>query len=278
MARVAEVQARIASLDELKEIMGAMRALAALRVQQAQGALPGIRRFAESVDQALGQALGLLPAGEGAARTRTGRGAILAFTSEHGFAGAYNEHVLDAAWPLVGDGRLVVIGSRGKIKADERGYPLAGWLPMATQLDAVIDTARSAADRLYRLLRDDGIERVTVVYGFSVGGAVWRVETESLLPFDPERHRRTRPEAPLTYLAPLDLFEKLVGEYVFSRLMHAAMEAFASENGARLAAMEAAHENIETKLELLNQQARQQRQEEITTELLDVVTGAVALG
>ena len=80
----------------------------------------------------------------------------------------------------------------------------------------------------------------------------------------------------MVYLDADDLFDKVVEEFVFTRLMHAAMESFASENAARLTAMEAAHDNIESKLEGLTQQARQQRQEEITTELLDVVIGATA--
>ena len=59
--------------------------------------------------------------------------------------------------------------------------------------------------------------------------------------------------------------------------MHGAMESFASENGARLATMEAARANIDKKLDDLAQDERQRRQDEITTELLDIVTGAEAV-
>ena len=55
------------------------------------------------------------------------------------------------------------------------------------------------------------------------------------------------------------------------------MEALAGENTARVAAMSAAHDNIERKLEDLRRQEDQLRQSEITTELIDVVTGSEAL-
>ena len=55
-----------------------------------------------------------------------------------------------------------------------------------------------------------------------------------------------------------------------------AVESLASESAARFAAMEAAHGNVSGKLDQLRQEARQARQAEITTELLDLVTGAEA--
>jgi F-type H+-transporting ATPase subunit gamma len=82
---------------------------------------------------------------------------------------------------------------------------------------------------------------------------------------------------PLTNLAPGKLVEKLIDELVFAELMRAPMESFAGENGARLATMEAAHASIAGKLDDLSQDERRRRQDEITTELLDIVTGAEAV-
>ena len=48
--RLAEIQARIANLGDLQDIMGAMRALAAMRLGQAQNALPGIRQYTEEIN------------------------------------------------------------------------------------------------------------------------------------------------------------------------------------------------------------------------------------
>jgi F-type H+-transporting ATPase subunit gamma len=67
-----------------------------------------------------------------------------------------------------------------------------------------------------------------------------------------------------------------MGEYMFALLTEAAVESIASENAARFAAMESAHDNVSKKLTELRQGARQARQAEITAELLDLITGAEA--
>jgi len=64
---------------------------------------------------------------------------------------------------------------------------------------------------------------------------------------------------------------------VLGLLTEAAVDALASENAARFAAMDSAHENVSKKLEELRQDARRERQDEITMELLDLVTGAEAI-
>jgi F-type H+-transporting ATPase subunit gamma len=68
-----------------------------------------------------------------------------------------------------------------------------------------------------------------------------------------------------------------MAEYVFALLTEAAIESIASENAARFAAMDSAHENVTKKLEQLHQSARQARQTEVTMELLDLVVGSEAL-
>ena len=67
-----------------------------------------------------------------------------------------------------------------------------------------------------------------------------------------------------------------MAEYVFALLTGAAVESIASENAARFAAMESARDNVTKKLSQLRQTARQARQSEITSELLDLITGAEA--
>jgi F-type H+-transporting ATPase subunit gamma len=64
---------------------------------------------------------------------------------------------------------------------------------------------------------------------------------------------------------------------VIALLTEAAIESFASENAARFSAMDSAHDNVSKKLDRLQEEMRQARQSEITTELIDLVTGAEAL-
>ena len=82
---------------------------------------------------------------------------------------------------------------------------------------------------------------------------------------------------PLHTLPAPELLERLTGEYMLSQLIEAATESLAAENNARFAAMDAAHDNLTRKLQNLRVDASRARQEEVTTELLDLVTGEEAL-
>jgi F-type H+-transporting ATPase subunit gamma len=73
------------------------------------------------------------------------------------------------------------------------------------------------------------------------------------------------------------LFSSLVRQYLFFTLYRAFVESLASENASRLMSMQAAEKNIEEHLNDLNAQFHRQRQAAITSELLDVVTGFLAL-
>jgi F0F1-type ATP synthase gamma subunit len=64
--------------------------------------------------------------------------------------------------------------------------------------------------------------------------------------------------------------------YVSARLTEAVVESIAAENAARFAAMDSAHDNVAKKLAQLHRSAHLARQDEITTELLDLMTGAEA--
>ena len=84
-------------------------------------------------------------------------------------------------------------------------------------------------------------------------------------------------QTPLRNLEVAVLQQRLLAEYVFGLLTEAAVESIASENAARFTAMEAAHQNASKKLEELRQEARLQRQSEVTSELLELATGAEAI-
>jgi F-type H+-transporting ATPase subunit gamma len=285
MERLSEIRARIKNLGELADVVGAMRSLAAVRVQQARGALPAILKYTGVVEEALADAFALgsragepSPEGAGAA---SGAAAIV-FSSEQGFVGAFNEHVLErAARELSRPGdTLLVVGARGAALAAERRLPVAWTGAMTTQDGGVVDVARRIAQEVYRRAARGELRRVTLVYARSSGGAPPEVVASTLLPFDPTPYLSaaagTGPP-PLIHLPPRELVDRLIDELVLAELMRAAMESCASENTARLATMEAAHTNIDRKLEDLSRDERQRRQDEITTELLDIVTGAEAV-
>lgn len=273
MERLGELAERIRGLSDLLGVVGALRALAAARRQQAVEALSGARAFADMVGDALAAAT-RLPAEDADWRRPSGPRGVLVFGAEHGFVGAFNGVVLDRARTLAPAGPVFVVGTRCAIKARERGDSPAWTTAMTSHRDGVPAVARRVADVLYRRYAEQSLGGLDIVFAKALGCGRWSVETEPALPLSPQR---LAGPVPLTNLAGAPLVEALIGEYVFALVARAALDSLASENAARLAAMEAARENIDRRLQDLRRDEHRLRQEEVTTELLDVVVGAEAV-
>ena len=278
MTRVAETEAHIANMVELREIVGAMRSLASMRVQRTQQMLPGIRGYAEAMARGVGTALLLMPETASSGTIDQGHRALVVFTAEHGFVGGFNECLLGAAEAALGRGdRLFVLGTRGIVVGEERGLALAWTHPMATRPEAAAETTRRLTNEVYRGIARGEITRVEVMFGRHGQGREMTIERRRVFPVDLASIARTGSrQPPLHNISPGRLLERLIADYVFALLTEAAVESLASENAARFAAMQSAHDKISDRLEALRREAWQARQEEVTTELLDLVTGAAA--
>jgi len=273
MTGLTEIQRHIAAMDELHEIVGAMRSLAGMRIQEAQRALSGVRRYADSLAAGLGAALALMPVPP---VQQGGKEALILCLAEHGFVGGFNERILDAAGRASTHIQSVfVLGSRGAAIAQEGGRTVHWSAPMATRLAGVPDAVNALSAALYDGIVRGEFSRVTVVFS-RTQGSTSVIEQLRLLPIDWSTLTPAMPQPPLHDLRPSELLEQLVAEYVFARLTEAAVESTASENAARFMAMESAYDNVAKKLAQLHQKGHQARQEQITEELLDLITGAEA--
>ena len=274
--RLDDLERRLTSVRELQDIVGAMLSLAGIRMQQAQACLDGMRSYATVMREALSRSLALL-AGDGSpmAGGREVRPIVIVFTAEHGFTGPFNRHLLDALGQAGGQ-TLLVAGSRGAALCHERGIRIDWATPMATHVDGVLGTTRRISQELQRRFRGGDPVRVDVLYARHLGAGRSAVRREILVPL-PDIARASADLPPLLNLPPARLGELLAEEYLFGALAHAGMESIASENGARLLSMQSARHNIDDKRLELERDERLLRQEEITVEMLDVVTGAAAM-
>ena len=277
MSVLGETQARMASIRKLKTVVSAMRGIAAAHAQQARQNLGGYRAYTEVIAEGLGRAIELLPPGEAASPgPEQAARALVIFTAEHGLAGAFSERVLERAGDADGS-VLFTVGARGLAILEQQGGRAAWSGPMSSQASGVGATARQVADALYAGLIAERFAGVEVVFARLSGAGDPQIVRRSILPIDRRTFRARRGEpAPLVNLAPRRLVEQLVGEHLFAQLALAALESFAAENTARLTSMESARLNIEQKLEELSVQERLQRQEEITAEVQEVTSGALA--
>lgn len=275
--RLADVSARIGTMRQLDGVFTAMRGIAASRAQQARALVAGADAHAAIAARAIAEALALLPqSGTETDRSSGTRRLMILFCAEQGFAGAYSAHVLEAA-ALQPDDLVFLVGTRGQLAAEQRGLVPDRSLTMVTRAAGATGLANSLADGLYEAVDRKGVAEALMVFPTAESGTV-RVETEALMPFDPARFGLENGlSEPLTTLAPELLLERLVAEYVFARLCRAALRALEAENQARIAALSSARSNVGTKLDELVREQRRLRQEEITSELIEVTAGAVRL-
>jgi F-type H+-transporting ATPase subunit gamma len=283
MAQEREIATRIASLKELREIVAAIRAMAASQMQQALRSLVAIRGYSEQIRGALSEAATLLPSvAATAAGAWRNKFALVVFCAEHGLCGGFNEHplrVAEAATAASDHGlMLIVVGSRGAQICRERGLSPERVLPMATHCAGVTGAARRVAAELYRMFSERRIAGVEVVFTQHAGAQLPRVERQRLLPLEvPIMQKASTQMPPIINLQPQRLFDDIVGEYFFATLENAAMQSFFSENSTRFRTMEAAHQNIRNKSGELTKLMQRLRQESVTTEILDLIGGSAAL-
>jgi F-type H+-transporting ATPase subunit gamma len=276
--RLPDIVTQIQNMHQLEAVVTAMRGIAASRAQKARSLLAGVEAYSDVISRAIGEALSLLPEDGPVAtpRKRAKRGLIL-FCAEQGFAGAFSERVLQAAAPDLDEATVFIVGTRGAIVAGEQGIKPAWSEPIAAHADAIPSFANRLADDLYAYVADGTVAEVDILYSRSATSSGIQVERHALLPIDFERFGHPQQtQAPLISLAPDTLLERLAAEYVYAQLCTAALHAFAAENEARMIAMLAARTNIESKLVILSQRERQLRQEEITTEVVELAAGAEA--
>jgi len=275
--RLAQVSAQIENVRQLQSVVTAMRGIAASRVQRARALLAGGDAYSAVISRAIGQALTLLPAdyrpGHGSRRA-----AVILFCAEQGFAGAYSERVLDHGGAYLPGATKFLIGSRGGIAARERGLTTAWSAPMATHTEAIPALASTIADALYEYIADGAPSAIDVVVPVCSSAGDIRIERRSLLPLDLSSFKRPVAQMPpLTTLPPHELLGRLTAEYVYALLCEATMHAYAAENQARMMAMTSARNNIEARLAELEHRKLQLRQDEITSEIVELTAGARAM-
>ncbi len=276
--RLADIVAQIQNVGQLGSVITAMRGIAASRAQQGRSKLAGIDAYTDVISHAIRQALVLAPPDRRpiSAAVPEKPGLIL-FCAEQGFVGAFSERVMKAAAPHIEQATLLLLGTRGISIASEQGIKIAWSSAMATHADAVPDVARQIADALYDSISNDLLSRVELYFPRIAAAGGIEVVRRSLLPLDLQRFAPSNlDQPPLITLAPHILLDHLAAEYVYAQLCEAAMHALAAENEARMMAMAAAKNNVETRLTALSQRERQLRQEEITTEIVELAAGAEA--
>ena len=271
MEELSRIQSRLESLEELDNLVGALRSMAGVRAGEARTALAGTRTYCAVVEEAIARVAPLARVRE-PGRAEGGAGALVVVTSENGFVGGFNTRLVENALAIRAPGeRLLVVGRRGRITANEQGTEPEGDFAMASRATAVTPLAR----RLARTLEDAVTARL--LFARTQGAGDFESVAQDILP-PPGPKPEGEPAAapPLIQIEPELLMARLASEYLFAKLADGLMESLASESLARLKTMDAASRKIEEKVARLQRDAHIAQQEKTTADLLDVIIGSEA--
>ncbi|MGZ5296597.1 MAG: F0F1 ATP synthase subunit gamma [Actinomycetota bacterium] len=289
-AQLRVVRRRIRSVQSTKKITRAMELIASSRIVKAQQRVEASRPYAvqltaamEDVARQTGSvAHPLLEERESPAKV-----GVLIVTSDRGLAGSYNANVLKIGEELLRDvGRrglepvVYVIGKKGVGYFRFRGVLLRGEWQGFSEVPPYAK-AEEVGRRLIADFADGEIDELRCAYTDFRSAFTLRATAKRFLPIAPEEVRGTGVETvPAEYLfepEPEEILNHLLPQYVITKVYAALLESAASENAARRRAMKAATDNAEDLIKLLSRQANRARQDEITTEILEIVGGAEAL-
>lgn len=285
------LQHRTATLISIRGIVHTMKTLSAINAVPYEHAADAISDYHRTVLAGLGA---FLHRNGALAKIRTGRAshAVIAFGSDHGLCGSYNEvlaaevsrylQTLDKteAKPLV-----LCVGAQMEDALIGLGVvPIDTLLPPASA-DGVGRLSGRIATRLDDIRRESLADEIAVTLAFTRRGADGRQEPtiQELLPLDPQlvgglaARPWTSRSLPDFTMPAADLFAALIRSHLFSSVFLASTEALVTENAARFALMQQAEQSVDDRLGVLKSKTRTARQTEITTELLDVIIGFEAL-
>ncbi len=281
MSNRLQIERQIQTIEGLRNIIHSMRSLAATYLRRAEERLGGVRAYADTIGRAIEDCLFgreiSLPESEARAT------AILVFFSEQGLCGRFNEVMAEAAAKhaqAVETPQFIVVGKRGPALLQREKLSVLAELPSTTSPDGVDAIIHSIAKVVLQLQRRNAFAQLYLLYARYLSPGRIEPAFERVLPLDLSQWReaeKARTAPPHLVLSRVELLWELVHEYAFISLYRAFTESLAGENGMRLQSMEAAKSNIDDTLNDLQLHARIQRQNEITEELLDVVSGAEAL-
>jgi len=282
MATMRDIKKRIKSVQNTQKITRAMKMVSATKLRRAQERAENARPFfqrtqdiikgvAASIDPDLHPLL---------AHREVQRITVLLFTGDRGLCGGYNHRVIKMVEQELGSFprlNLITVGKKGREVLGPRGYEISH-----SYKDIPDHPTFDLARELGEILVDDFIaqrtDQVLMAYTRFQSALSQRPLLIPLLPL--ERREMDSEGGQREYIMEPDaatILDLILPRYVENVIYGASLESKASEFGARMTAMDAATENAEEMIGNLTVSYNRARQEEITTEISEIVGGAEAL-
>jgi F-type H+-transporting ATPase subunit gamma len=291
MANLLDIRRRIKSVKNTQQVTKAMKMVSAAKLRRAQDRVVNARPFANKMREMLNN-LGSQTAEDFHHPLLDARGdqryRVFLITADKGLCGAFNANLIKAAQTFLKehagkDIEVVTIGRKGR-DFFRRQRPLAGELVGLTGKGRVTfeEAVELAREQLIDpFTKDEGLDKVFIIFSEFKSVLTQRVVVEQLLPIAQETAAgETAAAAAQDYIfeqTPAEIFGRLLPSFIETQVYRALLESIASEQGARMTAMDAASKNAGELISSLTLNMNRVRQAAITREIIEIVSGAAAL-
>ena len=284
MPSLKALRKRIATVRSTQQITKAMKMVAAAKLRRAQEAAERARPYADKLVEMFGAVVADLEESAHPLLVRRDeqRIELVVVTSDRGLCGGYNSNLIRKAEAFVREhpGKQIFVTAVGRKAVESfrrRGAKVVGEQTEIMSRPA-IESARAVAQGLTERFASGETDAVYLLYS-RFRSAISQVPTvRPLFPVAlPERSANTQPVEYIFEPERPQLLGALLPRYIETLLMQAFLESIASEHGARMTAMENATTNASEMIGRLTLSMNRARQAAITTELMEIVSGAEAL-
>lgn len=288
-ATESQLQRQISNLREMRSVVHTMKVLAAASIRQCEEAVRSLEDYYRTVE--LGLHVVLREMKQPTSRRPVGGSAVaVVFGSDRGFCGGFNREIagytsdrIHAPVESRDSWRILAVGARVAAALDEAGDSTEIVLDAPASVETLTDLAQRILLVVEKWLGEGESSCVHLFHGRHREGGESSPAMFQLLPvnFERFRHLEARPWPtkilPLLASPPAVHLEALLQEYFFVALHRAAAESLAAEQAERLGAMQVAERRIQERHNETLQQFRRRRQESISAEVSEVVSGYEAL-
>ena len=294
MPSLKDIRGRIGSVRNIAQITRAMEMVAASRMKRAQDAIIAARPYSDELRDALSRVAAVVDEEIDPllARRPVRKVALIMITTDRGLAGSLNANAIRSSLRWVqdrvasrnGDGPVeieaITIGRKGRDGLRRAGVPIAAHFNQLGDRPAFTDVTPIA-----RLVTQDFLEEkydeIHVAYSTFISTLTQRPEITQLLPIQQPEQAEGEAAANDEYIfepSPAAVLSRLLPHFVAIDLYRAVLENQASEQSARMIAMRNSTDNAHELIEDLTLVYNKTRQATITREMIEIASGAEALG
>lgn len=282
-----EVKQRILSVKNTQKITSAMKLISAAKLRRAQSVIEGVQPYRKRLDNMLLTFLsGSRQVDTPYTRvTEPRRVAVIAVSSDSSLCGGFNANVIRRAKEVLdsysslgsANVELFTVGKKIAASLKKEGYVLNEELMSQASAPEYTPVA-GVAYNLMKRFAEGNLDRIELVYTHFVSASKQVPVCETFLPIDITEYSNNETGVTNDFIVEPDkehLVQQLLPKVIAMRLFTALLDSVAAEHAARMLAMQVATDNADELITTLVREYNKSRQQAITNELLDIMSGSL---